>query len=94
MDISELNGKTILIMQASDIDKLAELIADKLPRQEARPALPIHEPPIPQKEAEEFMGVTHPTFLRWRKQGKVTGHTLGGRVYFFKSELLAALQKS
>lgn len=50
------------------------------------------ERPISQLEAIEFLGKSRQTLAAWRKKGVITGHTLGGRVYFLKSELLAALK--
>jgi hypothetical protein len=49
------------------------------------------ERPIPQAEAIEFLGKSRQTLTTWRKKGIISGHKLGGRVYYLKSELLAAL---
>jgi hypothetical protein len=50
------------------------------------------ERPIPQAEAIAFLGRSRQTFYTLRKKGKIKGHTFGGRIYFFKSELLAAMK--
>jgi Helix-turn-helix domain len=52
------------------------------------------EQPIPQEEALKFLGKSRQTLTTWRKKGIITGHSLGGRIYFFKSELLAAMKHS
>jgi hypothetical protein len=51
------------------------------------------EQPISQPDAIKFLGKTRQTLTAWRKKGIITGHVLGGRVYFLKSELLEALTK-
>jgi len=50
------------------------------------------EKPISQADAIKYLGKSRQTLISWRKKGIITGHTLGGRVYFLKSELLSALQ--
>lgn len=50
------------------------------------------EKPISQPDAIKFLGRTRQTFYTWRKKGYIKGHTLGGRVYYFKSELVKALK--
>ncbi|MEM6347495.1 MAG: helix-turn-helix domain-containing protein [Bacteroidota bacterium] len=50
------------------------------------------EPLIKTEEACEILGVSKVTLLQWRKQGLIPCHKLNTRVYFKKSELLAATQ--
>jgi hypothetical protein len=50
------------------------------------------ETPISQPEAVKFLGKSRQTLIAWRKKGIIKAHTLGGRVYFLKSELLEALK--
>lgn len=50
------------------------------------------EKPISQPEAIEFLGKSRQTLVTWRKKGIITGHSLGGRIYYLKSELLMALR--
>lgn len=93
MDISELNGKTIYIIEGCNIDRLAELIASKMPQQMAQPAPPINEETLLTfAETCKFLGISRPTGTRWRNAGKISGHLMGGKLYFFKSELLNALK--
>lgn len=50
------------------------------------------ERPISQPEAVEFLGKSRQTLTAWRKKGIIKAHILGGRIYFLKSELLAAMK--
>jgi Helix-turn-helix domain len=50
------------------------------------------EQPISQPDAVKFLGKSRQTLTAWRKKGIIKAHTLGGRVYFLKSELLQALK--
>lgn len=45
------------------------------------------------KQCEEYFNVERQTIHAWRKQGKIHGHVIGGRIYFLESELLATLKK-
>lgn len=50
------------------------------------------EQPISQPDAVLFLGKSRQTLLDWRRKGIIHAHTLGGRVYFMRSELLEALK--
>jgi hypothetical protein len=52
-----------------------------------------NERPIPLKEALEFTNLTRQGFYNARRRGEVETFKLGGKLYFFKSQLLAALKK-
>jgi predicted DNA-binding transcriptional regulator AlpA len=58
---------------------------DPVPSQE-------EEKPITTNEAIEFLGKSRQTFYHWRRKGVVKAHVLGGRIYFFKSELIDAMK--
>lgn len=91
MDIQQLPGNTLLIVAASDLQAFAEsLIRDKT----QAPAAPVvvEDNPLTAKEAAAFLKVSRPTFIRYRKTGKIAGHVLGGKVLFFKSELLKSIK--
>ncbi len=63
----------------------------------------VEEKPIPQKEDEErpislsealeFTGLTRQGLYNARRRGEIETFKLGGKLYFFKSQLLAALKK-
>jgi hypothetical protein len=50
------------------------------------------EQPISQAEAIVFLGKSRQTLTAWRRKGVIKAHRLGGRIYFLKSELLAAMK--
>ncbi|HUX55997.1 MAG TPA: helix-turn-helix domain-containing protein [Bacteroidales bacterium] len=52
------------------------------------------ERPISQPEAIEFLGKSRQTLIAWRKKGIIRGHKLSGRIYYLKSELLAAIKSN
>lgn len=51
------------------------------------------EQPVTQKEAMKFLGQTRQSFFNLRRRGIIKGYKLGGRIYFYKSELRAALEE-
>ena len=79
-------------------EKLREIVSQCLREanfQQSAPPPPATtdvEAPISQPEALRFLGKSRQTFSKWRKEGKIKGHVLGGRVFFFKSELISALR--
>lgn len=80
----EISGSDMITVIQSSID-----IALK----QAKPAeLNIIEQPISQPEAIQFLGKSRQTLIQWRKKGIIRAHTLGGRVYYMRSELLEALK--
>ena len=89
-----------IILENVSTDDLKNLISDSVRIEiekirhisDANPADPTAEQPISQPEAVKFLGKSRQTLSSWRKKGIITGHTLGGRVYFLKSELLEALK--
>jgi len=58
--------------------------------------IPIYETetPISMNEAVKYLGKSRQTLTEWRRKGIIQGHTFSGKVYFLKSEILAALTKS
>ena len=51
------------------------------------------EKPITTKELCEYLGITEPTVLRWRKKGEIPFFCIGSAVRFRKSEVIKALEK-
>ena len=43
-------------------------------------------------EAAARIGVSYPTFLRWRRQGKIKGVFVGGGTYRFTEEELGGMK--
>lgn len=90
MDLTKLEPNTLLIVRAEDLQQFAEnLSMYPQPIQKADES----EQPIPQSEACKFLGKSRQTFVKWRREGLIQGHKMGGRIYFFKSELLASMKK-
>lgn len=84
----------LYIIRRNDLIEFATIYADcVLAGQNKATAQVDSEKPISQQEAVTFLGKSRQTLIKWRKKGVIKGHTLGGRVYFLKSELLAALNK-
>jgi len=79
-------------MGNEDLAELADIIVDRIqsliPKEKETQD---SEKPICQKEAIKFLGKSRQTLNKWRKRGVIKSHILGGRVYYLKSELLAAL---
>jgi len=59
---------------------------------ESKPAIPEPEQPISMREAIQFLGKSRQTLADWRRKGLITAHKLGGRLYFFKSELIGKMK--
>jgi excisionase family DNA binding protein len=51
------------------------------------------EKPITVRELCQFLGVTEPTVIRWRKKGKIPFIQIGSRILFQKSKVIAELEK-
>ena len=68
----------------------AQSVKDQLPPPSSGDDL---EQPVTQKEAMKFLGQTRQSFFNLRRRGIIKGYKLGGRIYFYKSELRAALEE-
>jgi len=53
---------------------------------------PQNEQPINTKELINFLDITEPTLIRWRKKGKIPFLQVGSRILYQKSAVLAALE--
>lgn len=97
MDTNEIlhrAGDTFLFVNRNDLLDFARAYANNVQAPQAKEIVSQEvERPISQKEAIKFLGKSRQTLISWRNKGIIEGHTLGGRVYYLKSELLAALYK-
>ena len=50
------------------------------------------EPPINTKQLCEFLDITEPTCIRWRKKGKIPFFQIGSAIRYDKSEVIEALR--
>ena len=53
-----------------------------------------NEQPITTKQLCEFLGITEPTVIRWRKKGKIPFLQIGSSIRFNLSSVIAALEVS
>lgn len=85
----------LIVARRDDLITFALTYADRvLAGQNKAIAKQESEKPISQPEAVIFLGKSRQTLIKWRKKGVIKGHTLGGRVYYLKSELLSALSNA
>lgn len=95
MDIdNDLQGKdaVLLIIRRNDLLEFANRHAERILTKETVPTSHLEaEKPMSQPETIKFLGKSRQTLIKWRKNGIIKGYSLGGRVYYLKSELLAAI---
>lgn len=104
-DISKVltshNGTPGTLLISCKVDNVAELarICAALSKDDTRvevkpiPKKEDEERPISLSEALEFTGLTRQGLYNARRRGEIETFKLGGKLYFFKSQLLAALKK-
>jgi len=93
MDITKLDSSTLIICKKEDLQEFAEQLISKGRSEKApTPQQTEIEQPITQPEALKFLGKSRQTFSKWRREGRIKGHRIGGRIYFFKSELVATMK--
>ncbi len=51
------------------------------------------EEPITEQFACKWIKVSRTSLCTWRREGKIPFQVLGGRIYYLRSELLAAMTK-
>ncbi|MEM7373897.1 MAG: helix-turn-helix domain-containing protein [Bacteroidota bacterium] len=84
--------KTIII--PLEITEFRSLLKEAI-REEIKQILDLqqYEPLIKTQEAMKLLGVSKVTLLNWRNSGLIPSYKVNSRVYFKKSELLAAVGK-
>jgi hypothetical protein len=97
MEVNEIlqgTGNSLIIVRRDDLIEFAAVCANRIIAAQPKTTTKQEtEQPISQPEAIVFLGKSRQTLIKWRKKGVITGHVLGGRVYYLKSELLTALNK-
>jgi len=87
-------GNTLFVIREYDLDELAEKIASRFKSNTQEIQAPSRkEKPLTQQQAAEFLGRSRQTLINWRKKGIIKGKRLGGRIYYFESELVDAMQR-
>lgn len=95
MELDELTktAPALILLSSDQLEDFAAVcVARALNATPTKPVEPEIEKPISQPEAVAFLGKSRQTLIKWRKAGVITAYTLGGRVYYKKSDLLKALQ--
>jgi len=54
----------------------------------------IFERPVTAPYVCKMIGISRPALHRWSKAGIVRSHKLGGRLFYFESEVMEDLRKS
>jgi hypothetical protein len=82
------------LIRPTELDQIVEAVTRRLnPKESADQILvPDIEAPISQLEASRFIGKSRQTLIKLRKRGIITAYKLGGRIYYKKSELVAAME--
>ena len=57
------------------------------------PTAILKEKPITTQQLCEYLGITEPTVLRWRKKKKIPFFTIGSAVRFNLSDVIQSLEK-
>jgi excisionase family DNA binding protein len=78
----------LIITSAEDLRQIIrEELSKSAPVEAARPI----EAPITTAQLCDFLNVTEPTIIRWRKKGKIPFLQLGSSIRYDKAAVLAAL---
>lgn len=92
-EILQGEADTLLIVRRNDLIDFAKAYAQEagktLPEPDQGP-----EAPISQNEAIKFLGISRQALYSWRRQGNITAHVIGRRLFYFKSELLEAMKRA
>lgn len=92
-------GTLLISCKVENVSELARLCAAFSTKEDTRvveQAVPQQEEaerPISQEEATAFLGLTRQGFYNLRRRGLVRSFKLGGRLFYYKSQLLSALQE-
>lgn len=89
--LQDSTENALLIIRRNDLIEFAKTIANLVIEGQTLPA-PEEPEPITPREAERLLGRSRQCLYNWRKKGIIKAHVLGGRVYFYKAELLAAMK--
>lgn len=53
---------------------------------------PVIEQPVNQQALCQFLGITEPTVIRWRKKGKIPFLQIGSRILYQRNKVIEALE--
>jgi excisionase family DNA binding protein len=92
MGINQIQIITTLEEIQEIIDKAVMVAFEKLNTHISVIAIAKNEKPITTKELLQFLAISQPTLIRWRKKGKIPYLKVGGRVLYQKSAVIASLE--
>jgi excisionase family DNA binding protein len=94
MKLTELlQNQTLVVINSNDLHDFAEKLISDRPSPTIETSQ-VTEKPLSTKEAADFLGVSRQTLYDLRKKDKLKAHALGGKVYYFRQDLLDALKRS
>jgi excisionase family DNA binding protein len=73
--------------------EIADAVLDQLRPYINPPAQTSNEEFLTRKQTADILGVSCPTLLQWTRTGKITGHRIGSRVRYKRSEIDSSLVK-
>jgi len=74
------------------IDSAVMVAFEKLNTRASVVATCKNEQPVTAKELSQFLSISQPTLIRWRKKGKIPYLKLGGRILYQKSAVITAIE--
>jgi excisionase family DNA binding protein len=82
-----------VIIKADDLRQLLREIRDEEKGSKRGDVInELIHPPVNTKQLCEFLGVTEPTIIRWRKKGKIPFLQIGSSIRFNLPAVIAALE--
>jgi excisionase family DNA binding protein len=82
----------LVIVKSEDLRKLIREELLKLPTQSE--TYKASFPPLTTKQLCEFLGISEPTVIRWRKKGKIPFFQIGSSLRYDKEAVLKALENT
>lgn len=86
------------ILTTLDTDDIKSIVIEAIKEANEQTRLPNESPEdevyFDQKQAANFLRISLPTIIKWKKQGKLPYYQEGRKVLFKKSELLKVLRKN
>jgi len=99
-DNGNAEGTLIITLNVDKVSDLENLFGPKNPDPtleefKGKPLGPLEDTdqPLPQAEAEKFLGVTRQFMYNMRRKGRLKAYKLGGKVMFYKKDLIALLEE-
>jgi excisionase family DNA binding protein len=89
--MSKMKEQQILIV--TDSQQLADTIEKVLANRQAAKPEPEFNERMTRAEAARFAGVSYLTFGKWIHAGLIPEHGVGKKRFFYRQEVIAALQK-